>query len=100
MTERKNTIGQRQEAAEALAAEQAQAAETEAAERAQAQLASAGGPLHEVLTEAANGHRTVHRFRAQSVEAARTAVEAELPAGSVILDADVAGNGLGSSDGR
>jgi len=58
------------------------------------------GALYEVLTEAANGHRTIHRFRADSVEAARSAVQADLAAGSVVLDAVEAGTGLGSSDGR
>lgn len=73
-------------------------AQSREAEAAKAHLAAMGGPLHEVLVELANGHRTVHRFRAQSVEAARSAVEAELAPGSVILEAGPAGQGIGSND--
>lgn len=58
------------------------------------------GALYEVLTEASNGHRTVHRFRAGSVDDARSTVEADLPIGSTVLDAGPAGTGIGSGDGR
>jgi hypothetical protein len=59
--------------------------------------ATEGAPF-EVLTEAPNGHRTVHRFRAASLADARSAVEAGLPHGSTVLDAAPAGSGLGSGD--
>ncbi len=62
------------------------------------QLEVAGaGEVFEVLTEAPNGHRTVHRFRAKDRATAEKQVSADLGAGQVV-GAAVAGAGLGSGD--
>ena len=56
------------------------------------------GELFEVLTEAPNGHRTVHRFRAKDRAAAEKRVRDELDPGKTVVGAAVAGAGLGSGD--
>jgi hypothetical protein len=61
------------------------------------QLDVAGaGELFEVLTEASNGHRTVHRFRAKDRATAEKQVSDE--AAGRVIGAAVAGAGLGSGD--
>lgn len=52
--------------------------------------------LYEVLTEMDNGHRTIHRFSATSVEAASQSIADE---GHNVIGAAPAGHGLGSGDG-
>ncbi len=55
------------------------------------------GQVFEVLSEAPNGHRTVHRFRAKDRAAAEKQVADDLEQGQVI-GAAAAGTGLGSGD--
>lgn len=55
------------------------------------------GELFEVLTEAPNGHRTVHRLRAKDRTTAEKQVSANLD-GRKVLGTAVAGAGLGSGD--
>lgn len=55
------------------------------------------GQVFEVLSEAPNGHRTVHRFRAKDRAAAEKQVADDLEQGQVI-GAAAAGGGLGSGD--
>ena len=54
--------------------------------------------LYEVLTEAANGHRTVHRVTAASETAAQCAVADTLEHGARVLGVAPPGRGLGSGD--
>ncbi|MFG2052678.1 hypothetical protein ACGFI9_01485 [Micromonospora sp. NPDC048930] len=51
---------------------------------------------YEVLVEAANGHRTVHRVQAADKAAAERAVTVD--DGDKVLDAAPAGSGVGSGD--
>jgi hypothetical protein len=53
-------------------------------------------PVHEMLTESADGHRTVHRVRARDRAAAEKAVT--VPDGATVLGVSLAGCGLGSGD--
>ncbi len=63
------------------------------------QLEVAGaGEVFEVLTEAPNGHRTVHRFRAKDRATAEKQVRDDLDGGQQVVGAAVAGAGLGSGD--
>lgn len=52
--------------------------------------------LFEVLTEASNGHRTVHRVRAKNRKAAETALGEMLDGGVGVLGTSPASRGLGS----
>lgn len=56
------------------------------------------GQLFEVLTEAPNGHRTVHRVNAPTLAAAQKLVADSLDEGVTVLGASAAGCGLGSGD--
>ncbi|WP_100498319.1 hypothetical protein [Geodermatophilus chilensis] len=56
------------------------------------------GEVFEVLTEAPNGHRTVHRVRAKDRAAAVKAVTPDLADGTQVLGVAVGGAGLGSGD--
>jgi hypothetical protein len=59
-------------------------------------VAASLAPLWEVLTEAPNGFRTVHRFRAADEAVARAAVD--VPDGGRVLATAPAGLGFGSGD--
>jgi hypothetical protein len=52
----------------------------------------------EVLTENANGHRTVHRVAATSAAAASKKLEETLDNGVKVIAVDKAGRGLGSGE--
>lgn len=99
MTERKSTIDKAHDAAEAREAQQAKEAQEREARATQERLAAQGGQLWEVLTEGPTGHRTVHRLRAMTVDAAVQAVtDADTDDELEVLDAGPAGHGLGSND--
>lgn len=54
------------------------------------------GETFEVLTQAPNGHRTVHRTRAKDRSAAEQAISDTLDGGVRVLGVSAAGCGLGS----
>ncbi len=56
------------------------------------------GDVWEVLSQQANGHRTVHRVRAAGRDEAERTVNDALDYGARLLGSALAGQGLGSGD--
>lgn len=52
--------------------------------------------LFEMLVSKVNGHETVHRVQAADAEAASAAVAEGLPHGQSVIEAALAGRGVGS----
>lgn len=100
MTTRKSTVEQAQETKAAREAAEADKAAKAGEAAVQEALAAQGGPVWEVLTEAPNGHRTVHRVRALDEASAVQAVRDAEPGLEVLESAMMlAGrDGLGSNN--
>ncbi len=62
------------------------------------QVEAVPGDVWEVLSQQANGHRTVHRVRAAGRDEAERTVNDALDGGAQVLGSALAGEGLGSGD--